>query len=177
MKKQLLFAALIAALCVFVIALSGFRYFQNDLFYYAFNEKKMLDIVPNKFVLRYTGSDIAKTKLTALEKGGLLKGQEWKDDRTVVVNFLKGATDRVISDLQEDDNMVSVQPLYTTSDEKIDVAATDEILVRFKKGTDNDAIDRTIKIFNLKLKEKGELFYTFTADKRANTLAIANRIM
>ena len=73
--------------------------------------------------------------------------------------------------------MVSVQPLYTTRDEKLDIAATDEILVRFKKGTAADIIDRTIKSFNLQLKEKGELFYTFTVAKKANTLAIANAIM
>ncbi|TKK70190.1 hypothetical protein FC093_05420 [Ilyomonas limi] len=177
MKRHFLFAFLIATLCLAVIAFSGFRYFQKELYYYEFNEKKLLEIVPNKFVLRFTGSDIAKAKLTAFEKSGLLKPQEWKDERTIIVNFLKAATDKIISDLQDEPEMVSVQPLYTTSAEKLDIAATDEILVRFKKGTVQEVIDRTIKNFNLQLKEKGELFYTFTVAKKANTLAVANAIM
>jgi subtilisin family serine protease len=177
MKKRFLLATFIATLCLAIIALSGFRYFQKDLFYYAFNEKIFLETVPNKFILRFTGSDIAKTKLNALEKTGLLKARDWKDERTVVVNFLKAATDKVIGELQEETDIVSVQPLYTLKGGNTEIAATDEILVRFKKNIDNDEIDRTIRIFNLQLKEKGELFYTFTVANSANTLAIANVIM
>ncbi len=177
MKHQFLFATFIVTLCLSIIALSGFRHFQKDLFYYAFNEKIFLETVPNKFVVRYAHSDIAKAKLAALEKQGLLKPQEWKDDRTAVVNFLKAATDKSINDLNEETDVVSVQPMYVTKVDKLDVAATDEILVRFKKNIQSAEIDRTMKTFNLKLKEKGTLFYTFTIAKNANTLAIANRIM
>lgn len=177
MKKQFLFATFLATLCLAIIALSGFRYFQKDLFYYAFNEKIFLETVPNKFVLRFTGSNIAGTKLTALEKQGLLKAQDWKDERTVVVNFLQAATDKVISDLQEEADIASLQPLYATRVEKQDIAPTDEILVRFKKGVSNDEIDRTMRVFNLQLKAKGEIFYTFTIAKKGNTLAAANLVM
>ncbi len=178
MKKQFLFAGLIAMLCVAVIFLSGFRYFQKQLFYYTFNnEKILLETVTNKFVLRYADSSSARSKLAVMERQGLLKAQEWKDERTAIINFSKTASDKIITDLQNESDVASLQPLYTTTAEKMDVAATDEVLVRFKRGTATDVIDRTIKGFSLQLKQKGELFYTFTVAKKANTLAIANAIM
>jgi hypothetical protein len=177
MKTKTLFAGLITALSLAAIILSSFGHFQNELFYYAFNEKIQLETVPNKFVLRYANSDAAKSKLSSLEKQSFLKAEEWRDERTAVISFLKTDVSAMVLDLQNQTDVISVQPLYRTVKEKLDVAATDEILVRFKKDFATTDIDSTIKTYNLHIVQKGELFYTFSVPKNANTLQIANSIM
>lgn len=178
MKKQALFAGFFVLLSAALIIVSGFRYFQEQLFYYTFNnEKILLEVVPGKYVLRYSDSSIAKGKAAILARQGLIKAQEWKDARTAIVSLPEKATGNVIGNLQDEADVVSLQPLYRTKAEKMDIAATDEILVQFKKDVATEIVDRTIKIFGLRLKEKGSLFYTFTVPKKANTLAVANAIM
>jgi subtilisin family serine protease len=177
MKNKILLSGLGVALCVAAILFSSFGHFQTDLFYYAFSEKIPLETVPNQYVLRYLNSDIAKSKLAILEKAGNYKNDGWKDDRTVIISFIKGNAPVLLQQLQNEKDIISIQPMLRTAKEKLTVAATDEILVRFKKNTDSATIDQTFKRFNVTVLQKGELFYTVTVPKNINTLQVANAIM
>lgn len=177
MKNKILLNSIGFALCIAVILFSSFGHFQNDLFYYAFSEKIPLETVPNQFVLRYLNSDIAKSKLSSLEKLGSFKRTAWKDERTAVISFIKGNMTEALQQLRSEQDVISVQPLLKTAQEKLELAATDEVLVRFKKNIDSATIEATFKKFDVKVSLKGELFYTVTVPKNVNTLQVANAIM
>ena len=177
MKNRILFSTLVAALCVAAIIFSSFGHFQNDLFYYAFTEKISLETVSNQYVLRYTNADVAKAKLALLERGGAFKNNGWKDERTVIVTAIKDNNGNALQQLQQEQDVLSVQPMLRTAKEKLALSATDEILVRFKKEIDSAKIQQTFKKFNVTIQQKGELFYTVTVPKKANTLQVANAIM
>lgn len=177
MKNKILLSIIGLVLCMAVVLFSSFGHFQTDLFYYAFAEKIPLETIPNQFVLRYLNSDIAKRKLLSLEKTGTFKSMAWKDERTAVISFIKGNLPDALQQLKNEQDVVSVQPMLKTTKEKLELATTDEILVRFKKNIDSVTIVRSFEKFDVKLLGKGELFYTITVPKKANTLQIANAIM
>lgn len=177
MKNKILWNSIGFALCIAVVLFSSFGHFQNDLFYYAFSEKISLETVPNQFVVRYLNSDIAKSKLYSLERLGSFTKTAWKDDRTAVISFVKGNMSESLQQLKNEQDVISLQPLLKTAVEKLELAATDEVLVRFKSNIDSSAIEQTFKGLNVKITQKGELFYTVIVPKNANTLQIANTIM
>lgn len=172
MKKKILLVSS-AFLVIALILLSSFGKFQKDLFYYAFKGKIKLEVVPNKYVLRYANSDVAKNKIAASELNGNVTSSDWKDERTTVVTLNKGN----VNQLQADADLVSLQPLYRTSKEKFEAAVTDEILVRFKPDVTQAKADEIIKNYNLSIVQRGELFYTLSVQKGASTLQVANNLM
>ncbi|HEX5150236.1 MAG TPA: S8 family peptidase [Parafilimonas sp.] len=176
MKKKILFGTS-AILLIAVILFSSFGRFQKDLFYYAFTEKIKLETIPDRFVLRYTSSDIAKNRIVAGRLNGNFVNEEWKDDRTAIVSLLAGNAGVLINQLQSDPGITSLQPLYRTTREKLEAAPTDEILVRFKTNTSEAKANDIIKNYSLKIVQRGKLFYTFSVAKGASTLQVANAIM
>src|SRR6478735_6143937 len=95
MKKKILSLCCFVVLIVVALVFSSFRKNQNKLFYYAFNEKIYLEMVPGKFDMRFSDSNAAKQNLSLLEKKVMMRASEWKDNRTVLFNLLK-----------EDDNAI-----------------------------------------------------------------------
>jgi len=176
MKRKILLGSCLI-LATAIVLLSSFGRFQKDLFYYGFSEKIKLETIPNKFVLRYASSDAAKNKITASRLNGAVTSEDWKDDRTTIVSLLQSKASASINQLQADPDLVSIQPLYKTAQDNLEAAVTDEILVRFKESTSKANADAIIKNNNLKVVQKGELFYTLSVPKGANTLQLANTIM
>ena len=177
MKNRILFSTFMAALCLAAIIFSSFGHFQNGLFYYAFTEKISLETVTAQYVLRYANAEKAKEKLASLERSGAYKNIGWKDDRTIIIQALKDRDGTALQQLQNESDVISVQPLLQTAKERLALSATDEILVRFKKDVDSSRIDAAFKKFNVTILQKGELFYTVTVPRKANTLQVANAIM
>lgn len=176
MKKNILSLCCLVLLTVAALLFSGFRKNQNKLFYYAFNEKIYLEMLPGKFALRFSDSSAAKQNLPLLEKKVMMRTGEWKDNRTILFILLK-EDDNAIKDIIEQAGVATVQPVYKAVQEQKEMVVTDEILVRFKPSTAKKDIDLSVKLLGLVQVEKGELFYTFRVPKSASTLSVANAVM
>jgi subtilisin family serine protease len=177
MKSKIVLSVSALVLAVAAILFSSFGKPQSDLFYYGFKEKIKIETQPGKFTLRFTDIANAKSRLEQLAKTNGFSAREWKDDRTAIIDFMRSDASEAIRKLQSEKDIATVQPLYKTLAEQLELSATDEILVRFNKYTAASDVERIMKTYQLSLVQKGELFYTFSVAKTANTLQIANTIM
>ncbi|MEI6947155.1 S8 family serine peptidase [Paraflavisolibacter sp. H34] len=176
MKQKILCACIFLALAVTTVLVSAFGYYQNEAFYYAFKQRVYLRTVPYKYVIRFLDSTTARGVLLRYEREGLLKTEQWKDERTVLAATGQdtAALLRALRGLKE---VRSLQPLYRTAAEGMDLAATEEILLRFRRDLPPIQLDSLVKRYGLVLKQKGEVFQTYLVPKAAGTLATANAVM
>ncbi len=176
MKKSTILPASLLIILLAIVVIS-FKKPTDELFYYAFGEKIYLDKDPKQLVLRYASSATAQLQFEQLQKNQKKSPIEWKDDRTVVV---KPDGQQAIAQMKKEmevlGDVVSAQVMYKTQNEKIDMAITDEILVRFKKETTKEGILKILAAYKLKMIDDGELFKTLSVPKNLDPLQVANAI-
>ena len=177
MKKLFLLITICSVLIISAVLFTSFKQNQDStLFYYAFKEKVYLETVPQKYVVRYKNSDVAKNGLASLQARGISKTVDFKDDHTAVIDLLKTDAASILPDLQKQTDVVSYQPLYNITRDKFQIATTNEVLIKFSNGATQADIDAIIKRYNLQLVQKGAVFNTYITAKGASTLQIANTI-
>lgn len=177
MKRSIIICAVSVVLLTTLVLISAFRERNTEpLFYYAFNEKIPLEVVPGKFVIRYANEATGKAALSAALSSKNFSLDTWKDERTAMINAAGKTLDVLKTELDAKAGYESLMPLFETKTEKLAVAATDEILVRFNKNAAQDAVLSTMAQYKLRIVNKGELFYTLSVPRNASALDIANRI-
>lgn len=177
MKKISLLAGSAGLVLSFVLLLIAYKKPKKDgLFYYAYNEKIMLQTVPDKYVIRYADADMAQARVKDAASKSLFTLAEWKDERTALVNLPDARYTAVKNALNQQSGIASITPLYTTAIEKINAAVTNEVLVRFNKGTGKQQIASLEAKFGLTLTSPNDMFNTYAVRPGENALLVANAI-
>ena len=173
MKKLLILIA-----TILLQANSGFA--QNN-FYYKYKEKKLLDIDQKKLSVKFSKelnlrgmkNIVDKTEKFIPEKSRrvsnniLLVESKTFEDLEIAVNSLLNESD-----------VISVQRVFSTKDEQVELYFDDEICVQFIDGVPQDEINQLIKYHNLKVTYKSSVapFYIFRINRGNDALKVSNQI-
>jgi subtilisin family serine protease len=145
-----------------------FAQMNEALYYYAFNDKIFLNEVKDKVLICVNpkSSDI----ITRLED---LKVERFNDS-TFVLTFEESRKDVLTKELERNNDIIHIQPVYTDKD-GIELFATDEVVLRFKDGTSTQEIEAVNKEQGSKLKRKAGLYQIISVPKGKTALEVANR--
>ncbi len=146
---------------------------QDDLFYYAFNEKIELIPVENKMVARYDSD--RRRLFNDLNLPEYISGEQvmWIDDSTIVVT-VKDLSEkiRLINNKAWQSELVSLQAVYMTVD-GLEMYITDEILVRFHDEVSWDRIGRIHEKYNVRVVESRAKSQVLKVFRMADALKIS----
>ncbi len=126
-------------IAVFILILLGFQNQKDEKFYYSFNKRIMLSEVDTKLVIRFSEGEKRTTSSSSLTE--LFSGakQDWLDERTVVIESESNSKrDKMMLDLRNSSKVIVMHPIYKIKT-GLEMAMTDEFVVRFKKGIQKDS--------------------------------------
>lgn len=155
-------------------------------YYYVGDKKVKLNKLPDSFALRYK-SDVPAHAIEKklLDMPDLADAEERKDipaNNLVIVTLPqpKHLVDvkESIQNLEDDDRVELVLPVYKEPQSGLRMVVTDEITVRFKSGVSDDAIDRLNKETGVEILEKDRFApnqYILKVKDPKETFAIARK--
>jgi subtilisin family serine protease len=149
----------------------------SDLFYYGTNEKVILNVQENKLFVKFSQKLDEKQRKLQLEQIGRVENLT---EQTAIITFSDvKILENSIEKLKNQDDIVSVYPLYITKD-KQEMGVADEICLEFNKNikeTDKRAFFEKFKSIEIIPKNAWEKYFTIISiGKDQNALEIANRI-
>jgi len=139
---------------------------RSENYYYIGNKKIKLNKLPDSFALKYK-ENVSSTSIDRklLNLPDLAEVEEHRNmplNRLVIVTLpqTRSLVDvrTTLKDLEEDQDIEYVVPVYQEPQSGLRLVATDEITVRFKSGVTKEAIDKwtedtgTLNRWGLKLK-------------------------
>jgi subtilisin family serine protease len=159
---------------------------RNEKYYYVGNKKIKLNKIPDSFALKYK-ENVSSTSIDRklLDLPDLAESEERRNmpsNRLVIVTLPQtrrladiGTT---LKDLEEDQDVEYVVPVYQEPQSGLRLVATDEITVRFKSGISKEAIDKINKKNGVEIAKKDEFApnqYLLRVKDTKDTIAIANK--
>ena len=173
MKRTTLLLFAILVLAVFF----GFQDQQGLKFYYAFNEKITLTEVEAKLVIRFSESSTKESSEAILSRDYAEVHQEWQDDRTVIISAnSRPGRDKILKDQQSSLQVVSIQPLYKIST-GLEMAITDEFLVKFKGNSISDFQKEIQAKYNTSVVRVTDTYTLLKVPKGVDVLEVANKFI
>lgn len=159
---------------------------QSKEYYYIGDKKVKLNKLPDSFALKYKESvpsrDIERKLIDIPDLADAEERKNMPSNRLVIVTLpqTRRLTDvkDTLRELESDDDVEFVVPVYREPQSGLRMVATDEITVRFKGGVSNETIDRFNKENGVEIVEKDRFApnqYTLKVKDPKETFAIANR--
>jgi subtilisin family serine protease/subtilisin-like proprotein convertase family protein len=159
---------------------------QSSEYYYVGDKKVKLNKLPDSFALRYKEDVPAHAiEKKLLDMPDLADVEERKDmpvNRLVIVTLPQSKrladVKESIRNLEDDDRVELVAPVYREPQSGLRMVATDEITVRFKSDVSDKDIDQLNKETGVEIIEKDRLApnqYTLKVKDPKETFAIANK--
>jgi subtilisin family serine protease len=159
---------------------------QSNEYYYVGDKKVKLNRLPDSFALKYkenVPSHAIERKL--LDMPEMADVEERKDmpvNRLVIVTLPQprrlADVKESLQNLEDDDRVEFIVPVYREPQSGLRMVVTDEITVRFKSDVSNEAIDRLNKETDVEI-IKNDRFalnqYTLKVKDPKETFAIANK--
>lgn len=159
---------------------------QSKEYYYVGDKKVKLNKLSDSFALKYkenVPSHAIERKL--LDMPDMADAEERKDmpvNRLVIVTLPQSRrladVKESLQNLEEDDRVEFVAPVYREPQSGLRMVVTDEITVRFKSDVTNEAIDRLNKETGAEILEKDRFApnqYTLKVKDPKETFTIANK--
>lgn len=147
----------------------------EERFYYAFNEKVPLIIKPNTILVKYIeGTRRAEIEefVSRFTKNYTIK---WYGTLTAEISVSsQKLADELVKKLKHYDKVYICQPFYTLKD-GLDMGVTDEILVHFLPGVNEDQRKELQDLFGIYLITT-KIYQKYRVSRGADALEIANRI-
>jgi hypothetical protein len=135
---------------------------RSEKYYYVGNKKVKLNKIPDSFALKYK-ENVSSTSIDRklLDLPDLAESEERKNmplNRLVIVTLpqTRSLADigTTLKDLEEDQDVEYVVPVYQEPQSGLRLVATDEITVRFKSGVTKEAIDKINKKNGVEIAKK-----------------------
>jgi subtilisin family serine protease len=160
-------------LILFCIFLSGNVHAQNQegRFYYAYDEKIILDEVYNKMVVSSMTSCLPDIK-TLLKKSNI-EQIEWLSDSICIVTISVSQQKSLKDHLLQTNGIKSVHPLYKTKN-GLEMGVTDEIVMRFKEKIPQEEIDKLYEKYQISVRKITKLYQLVSVPYSVDALEIAN---
>lgn len=144
---------IIIFLLLTIVAVMSFTKTVNQRFYYAYNEKIVLNEFENKLIVRYNQSkksDKSKISLAAeLDE----KQFDWKDDSTCKITFSTSEAVRYKDKILRQTDVKSCNTLYFIST-GLEMGVTDEIVLMFYDNVSEKEIDNMHKKYRVNVVKK-----------------------
>jgi subtilisin family serine protease len=168
MKKQYYFLIIGCLL----IVMTSFGSPQENKYYYAYDEKIILNEVEGKVLISYKVSDFTNIKNALMAKTET-KDVEWQNDSICIVTIAPSQYKALKEDFLKQKGIKSIQPLYVTN-EGLEMGITDEIVVQFNKDVSQKEIDALHKKHYAIVKKKTDLYQLLSVPANTDPLEIAN---
>lgn len=168
---------------------------EDNLFYYSFNKKIPIDIIPGKFMIMKK-TEVSKDESEKIICSILLQKAnfDWFNSDVCIVSIdnTDNTEDTIIDDtllkLLGEESIISTSYLYSLTKDKeyfkthkcngepLVLGMINQISLKYKDGVNEDIKDRTKQAFNLTEHSKNEVFELYTIPKDANVLEISNKL-
>jgi len=141
-------------------------------YYYAYNEKIYLDVVPDKFVIAYDKQYFSQIQ-QSLEENTQIKDIEFQIYNGCCVFTMENAKVKTLRvKFGKKEGILSVNPLYVINGSELII--TDEIVVQFKENISQQAINEIHKKYRVKLKKDRGIYQVFSVPIDFDPLEVAN---
>lgn len=171
MKKFLLLS--MPFILIGIVILSGFIKLEEH-FYYAYEEKIPLEKMDHKVVIGYNeemDKNAIRSLINATSKE--VVSMEFANEHTVVVEITTAGNLKAITDkAMESQDVKFIHPVFKYQ-KGLEMALTDEIVIKFKSNVSNTVIDSLNAQHGLELIKKSRLHNTYRVTD-GNPLEIAN---
>ena len=148
----------------------GFNGESSEKFYYAFNEKTYLVPKKNTLLVKYTEStnrQDAEQRLESLSPDAKLN---WRNSHVVEITTPTSESgNKLQSILKVEENVYTCQPFYISED-GLDMGVTDEILVKFLPGVNQEQQDALHEKFKTKIIKTTRIYQLLRVSKGADAL-------
>ena len=145
-------------------------------FYYGFDEKIEIHQLAEKVLVK-TKSSVVKSQYeqSAKKRLGEIK-TEWMGDNLCKIEWKQSEdTDRKISELLADDEVVSVRNCYKVND-GLELGLSDEIIVRVKENIKDFEKGKVLKKFSLQKGKTTKIYEIYHISKDRDIIAAANEL-
>jgi len=170
MKTRLFFTSLVV-----VIVLSAITITAKKKFYYAFDEKIYLETVEYKLIVNFIEGFDKDSTTTFLKNASPFIKIEWRNSNNVVITTgSEKLKEDLINKLQSRDDVYTCQPFYTLEN-GLDMAITDQIVVKFLPGVNKERQNALHEEYRTKVIDSYEIFQIIRVPKGGDALEIANK--
>tara|TARA_R110002096_G_scaffold434606_1_gene656863 strand:+ start:2724 stop:5210 length:2487 start_codon:yes stop_codon:yes gene_type:complete len=152
----------------------GFIHSNQSKFYYAYDEKVYINESKNKLIVRYKESKKMDKMKISLSLG--FKDNEilWKDDSTYVLTLPNESKKLQLKNKFKNQlDIKSFNDIYYI-DSGLELAATDEFLVKFKANITQKEIEELHQKHKVKIVKSTKIYQLLKIDVGSNVLEIAN---
>jgi len=145
-------------------------------YYYSFDEKKFLNVDPNRIVVRFDREYISEVQ-AFLEKNTQTQHIELIENNRLFILTMKTPIECIHALRREFSGQAGVQsvnPMYIYPFSGMDMIVTDEIIVQFKEHVSQQEIDKINQKYRVEVLRTNELFHTLSVPVDLDTLEVAN---
>lgn len=160
---------LVFLLIISICTINNYAYCEEG-YYYGFDDKISINLVPNKIALYQEGNTTKEEIINFLSKHQLTAS--WKHDKLCIVennnfNMLRRESTKL-------NQSVSYMPVYTINN-KCEAVLLPEIVIK-QSGEGNYDMTEITKKFGMTLKKDGEIYQLYSLPTDSNPIAIANSL-
>lgn len=161
---------------------------QEQLFYYSFDKKVPIEVVPGKFMVK-KNPDVTKEEIEAIVSSYNVKATfEWFNTEICTVSTDDEIVDQTINHLLTEDAIASARRIYWLTEDieyyqkhKIDkqpltIGLIDQVLLKKEDGADESIIKELTDKWGLKEYSSNVLYDIYTVSKDMDILNVANKL-
>ena len=152
---------------LFCTLISGECFSQR--YYYAFNEKRILNEVENKMIISFQRSGIDDVN-TLINLSRII----WQNDSVCIVNVENARKETLRKDLIQIKGVKSVQSMYMNVD-SLEMGITSEIVMKFNEDVSQQQIDELHKKHQVSVRKRTDLYYLVSVPNNVDALEVANQ--
>jgi subtilisin family serine protease len=170
-KKPFIIAIIIA--CIVLFAMS-FAYVNNAKFYYAYDEKIILNEVNDKLVIRFNENKKSNKEKISVYSDIIDKKIEWKDDSTLILTINPSEKELFKDKVLKQSDVSSCNYVYKINT-GLEMGITDEIVVKFREGISQKEIEKLHNKYEVKVIKTTDIFQLLKVPSHLDALEIANK--
>ena len=159
----------------------------EQLFYYSFEKKVLIEEVPGKVMIKKK-SDISQAEMETIIRS-YVDGPtfNWFNSDICTVSVEDILVEQTITHLIQEESVLSARHIYNTSTgkhynenhkncEALDIGLIDQLVLKYKEGVIQSVKDNLNKTYDLTEYKKNELFELYTISKESDILGISNKL-
>ncbi len=147
----------------------------NEIFYYAFNEKVSLVPKTNALLVKYAdGTEKTDAEKLVRRFSEDLKINWYNSSSAKIITKSQKEKEELILKLKQNNSVKTCLPFYTLEN-GLEMGVTDEFLIRFLPEVTEVQKQELLRKFNPKLIKATEIYQKFEVRKGEDALTIANR--
>ncbi len=165
--------------------LSQTTYGSEQLFYYSFDKKVLIEEVPGKLMIKKK-SDISQAEMETIIRSYVDEPTiSWFNSDICTVSVEDILVEQTITHLIQEESVLSARHIYNTSTGKhyyegrknhraLDIGLIDQLVLKYKEGVSLTVKDNLNNTYGLTKYKQNELFGLYTISKKSDILSISN---